>query len=147
MISKSQEDYLKAMYVLKMKNGEIRVTDIAEYLNFSKPSVTKAINNMKEIGLVNNKTYGKIELTEQGMDIAKKVLEAYDISYVFLKEVLGLSEEKAKKEAEKLKLTMEDNTLNHLTKYVHKVLNLSNLDCDYDIAQERCRSCKRRVND
>ena len=147
MISKSQEHYLKAMYVLKMKNGEIRVTDIAEYLNFSKPSVTKAINNMKEIGLVNNKTYGKIELTEQGMDIAKKVLEAYDISYVFLKEVLGLSEEKAKKEAEKLKLTMEDNTLNHLTKYVHKVLNLSNLDCDYDIAQERCRSCKRRVND
>ena len=88
MISKSQEDYLKAMYVLKMKNGEIRVTDIAQYLNISKPSVTKAINNMKEIGLVNNETYGKIELTEQGIDIAKKVLEAYDISYVFLKDVL-----------------------------------------------------------
>ena len=144
MISKSQEDYLKAMYVLKMKNGEIRVTDIAEYLNISKPSVTKAINNMKEIGLVNNETYGKIELTEQGIDIAKKVLEAYDISYVFLKDVLGLEEEKAKKEAEKLKLTMEDNTLNYLAKYVHKVLNLSSLDCDYNIANERCRTCVRR---
>ena len=144
MISKSQEDYLKAMYVLKMKNGEIRVTDIAEHLNISKPSVTKAINNMKEIGLVNNETYGKIELTEQGIDIAKKVLEAYDISYVFLKDVLGLEEEKAKKEAEKLKLTMEDNTLNYLAKYVHKVLNLSSLDCDYNIANERCRTCVRR---
>lgn len=144
MISKSQEDYLKAMYVLKMKNGEIRVTDIAEYLNISKPSVTKAINNMKEIGLVNNETYGKIELTEQGINIAKKVLEAYDISYVFLKDVLGLEEEKAKKEAEKLKLTMEDNTLNYLAKYVHKVLNLSSLDCDYNIANERCRTCVRR---
>lgn len=144
MISKSQEDYLKAMYVLKMKNGEIRVTDIAQYLNISKPSVTKAINNMKEIGLVNNETYGKIELTELGIDIAKKVLEAYDISYVFLKDVLGLEEEKAKKEAEKLKLTMEDNTLNYLAKYVHKVLNLSSLDCDYNIANERCRTCVRR---
>lgn len=144
MISKSQEDYLKAMYVLKMKNGEIRVTDIAQYLNISKPSVTKAINNMKEIGLVNNETYGKIKLTEQGIDIAKKVLEAYDISYVFLKDVLGLEEEKAKKEAEKLKLTMEDNTLNYLAKYVHKVLNLSSLDCDYNIANERCRTCVRR---
>ena len=144
MISKSQEDYLKAMYVLKMKNGEIRVTDIAEYLNISKPSVTKAINNMKEIGLVNNETYGKIELTEQGINIAKKVLEAYDISYIFLKDVLGLEEEKAKKEAEKLKLTMEDNTLNYLAKYVHKVLNLSSLDCDYNIANERCRTCVRR---
>ena len=147
MISKSQEDYLKAMYVLKMKNGEIRVTDIAEYMEISKPSVTKAINNMKEIALVNSKTYGKIELTQKGIDIAKKVLEAYDISYVFLKEVLGLTEEKAKKEAEKLKLTMEDETLNSLAKYVHKVLNLNDLNCNYDIAQERCRSCKRRVNE
>lgn len=147
MISKSQEDYLKAMYVLKMKNGEIRVTDIAEYMEISKPSVTKAINNMKEIALVNSKTYGKIELTQKGIDIAKKVLEAYDISYVFLKEVLGLTEEKAKKEAEKLKLTMEDETLNSLAKYVHKVLNLNDLNCNYDIAQERCRSCKRRIND
>ena len=146
MISKSQEDYLKAMYVLKMKNGEIRVTDIAEYMEISKPSVTKAINNMKEIALVNSKTYGKIELTQKGIDIAKKVLEAYDISYVFLKEVLGLTEEKAKKEAEKLKLTMEDETLNSLAKYVHKVLNLNDLNCNYDIAQERCRSCKRRIN-
>ena len=144
MISKSQEDYLKAMYVLKMKNGEIRVTDIAEHLNITKPSVTKAINNMKENKLVNNKTYGKIELTKKGEDIARKVLEAYDISYVFLKDVLGLSSEKAEGEAEKLKLTMEDDTLNSLAKYVHKVLNLSNLDCDYDIAQERCRTCKRR---
>lgn len=147
MISKSQEDYLKAMYVLKMKNGEIRVTDIAEYMEISKPSVTKAINNMKEIALVNSKTYGKIELTQKGIDIAKKVLEAYDISYVFLKEVLGLTEEKAKKEAEKLKLTMEDETLNSLAKYVHKVLNLNDLNCNYDIAQERCRSCKRRINE
>ena len=147
MISKSQEDYLKVMYVLKMKNGEIRVTDIAEYMEISKPSVTKAINNMKEIALVNSKTYGKIELTQKGIDIAKKVLEAYDISYVFLKEVLGLTEEKAKKEAEKLKLTMEDETLNSLAKYVHKVLNLNDLNCNYDIAQERCRSCKRRINE
>ena len=147
MISKSQEDYLKAMYVLKMKNGEIRVTDIAEYMEISKPSVTKAINNMKEIALVNSKTYGKIELTQKGIDIAKKVLEAYDISYVFLKEVLGLTEEKAKKEAEKLKLTMEDETLNSLAKYVHKVLNLNDLNCNYDIAQDRCRSCKRRINE
>lgn len=147
MISKSQEEYLKTMYVLKIKNGEIRVTDIAESLNISKPSVTKAINNLKGLNLVNNKTYGKIELTDKGEDIAKKVLEAYDISYVFLKDVLGLDEKKARKEAEKLKLTMEDYTLNSLAKYVHKVLNLSELNCNYDIAQERCRTCKRRVND
>ena len=40
---------------------------------------------------------------------------------------------------------MEDNTINNLAKYVHKVLNLSDLNCDYDISKERCRMCQRRT--
>ena len=45
MISKSLEEYLKTMYVLNKQNGKIRVTDIAEKMNCSKPGVTKAINS------------------------------------------------------------------------------------------------------
>ena len=144
MISKSLEEYLKTMYILNIKNQEIRVTDIANEMNISKPSVNKAINNLKEEGLINYETYGKIELTPSGEDLAKKILEAYDIVYVFLKDVVGLQEENARNEAEKIKSTMEDNTINKLAKYVHKVLNLNNLDCDYDIAKERCRTCIRK---
>ena len=145
MVSKSAEEYLKTMYVLQIQNKEIRVTDIANQMNLSKPSVNKAINNLKENGLVHYETYGKIELTDQGTDLAKKILEAYDISYVFFKDVIGLDEDTSKREAEKLKLTMEDNTINNLAKYVHKVLNLSDLNCYYDISKERCRVCKRRT--
>ena len=144
MISKALEEYLKTMYILQVQGKELRVTDIASQMNISKPSVTKAINSLKENGLVDYETYGKIELTENGNDLAKKILEAYDISYVFFKDVLGLDDEASKREAEKLKLTMEDNTINNLAKYVHKVLNLSDLNCDYDISKERCRICKRR---
>ena len=136
MVSKALEEYLKTMYVLQIKNKEIRVTDIAKAMSCSKPSVNKAINNLKENELVNYETYGKIELTSKGIDLAKKILEAYDIVYVFLKDVLGITE--------KIKLNMKDNTINKLAKYVHKVLNLTDLDCGYDIAKERCRSCKRR---
>ena len=143
MISKSLEEYLKTMYILQIKSKEIRVTDVAVQMNCSKPSVNKAINNLKENGLVNYETYGKIELTEKGTDLAKKILEAYDIVYVFLRDVLGLNEEDAQKEAEKIKGAMEDKTINKLAKYVHKVLNLSELNCDYDISKERCRTCKR----
>ena len=145
MISKALEEYLKTMYVIQIQNKEIRVTDIARQMNISKPSVNKAINNLKENGLVYYETYGKIELTEKGTDLAKKILEAYDISYVFFKDVIGLDEDTSKREAEKLKLTMEDNTINNLAKYVHKVLNLSDLNCDYDISKERCRVCKKRT--
>ena len=47
-------------------------------------------------------------------------------------------------EAEKLKSTMGDVTLNKLTKYVHKILGVYSLDCDYDINQEKCRCCNRK---
>ncbi len=143
MISKALEEYIKTMYVLKIKKGEIRVTDVADLMNCSKPSVNKALNNLKSEKLVNYETYGKIELTKQGENLAKKILEAYDILYLFLKDVIELDEEKAHIEAEKIKLTIEDNTLNKLAKYIHKVLNLNDLDCDYDINKERCRTCAR----
>ena len=96
MISKASEEYLKTMYVLQIQNKEIRVTDIANQMNLSKPSVTKAINNLKENGLAKSETYGKIELTDKGTDLAKKILEAYDISYVFFKDVIGLDEDASK---------------------------------------------------
>lgn len=147
MISKSSEEYLKNMYILQKQNGNIRVTDIANKMNCTKPSVNKAINNLKENGLVNYESYGTIELTKEGENLAKKILETYDIVYLFLKEVLNLSDEQSEKEAEKMKSSMTDETINKLAKYTHKVLEISNLDCNYDVNQEKCRSCvKRKAN-
>ncbi|MCI8393102.1 MAG: hypothetical protein HFJ24_08155 [Clostridia bacterium] len=77
--------------------------------------------------------------------MAKKILEAYDIVYLFLKDVLNLDEDIAASEAEKIKLAISDGTINNLAKYVHKVLDLNDLDCDYDVSKEKCRSCKRRT--
>ena len=88
MISKALQEYIKTMYVLKKQNGNIRVTDIADKMNCSKPSVNKALNNLKTTGLVHYETYGTIELTPDGEELAKKLLEAYDIVYLFLKDVV-----------------------------------------------------------
>jgi DtxR family Mn-dependent transcriptional regulator len=145
MVSKALEEYLKNMYVLKKQNGNIRVTDIANKMNCSKPSVNKAIKNLKDAGLVNYELYGTIELTQSGEELAKKILETYDIVYLFLKDVLNLEEKEAESEAESIKLAMNDNTINRLAKFVHKELGLSNLDCNYDINKERCRSCIKRT--
>ncbi len=144
MISKALEEYVKNMYILKKQNGNIRVTDIANKMNCTKPSVNKAINNLKDNGLVNYESYGTIELTKEGENLAKKILEAYDIVYLFLKEVLGLEENEAEQEAEKIKTAISDSTINKLAKYLHKELDLNSLDCDYDINKEKCRCCARR---
>ena len=146
MISKSLEEYLKTMYVLNKQNGRVRVTDIAKKMNCTKASVNKAIHNLKNNGLLNYEAYGTIELTKAGENLAKKTLEAYDIVYLFLKDVLNLQTENAQKEAEKIKSVITDQTTNQLAKYIHKVLDLNNLDCDYDINKEKCRCCIRRTN-
>ena len=146
MISKSLEEYLKTIYILKKQNGKVRVTDIANKMNCTKPSVNKAIKNLKDNNLLNYESYGEIILTKNGEDLAKKILEAYDIVFLFLKDVLNLNEEEAKNEAENIKSSLTDNTINKLAKYVHNELGLNNLNCNYDVNQEKCRSCVRRTS-
>lgn len=94
-ISKSLEEYIKTMYVLQKQKGIIRVTDIAQKMKCTKASVNKAIKQLKEKAYVNYETYGKIEITKDGVKLAKKVLEAYDIVYLFLTELLGIEKKEA----------------------------------------------------
>ena len=103
MISKALEEYLKTMYILKKQTGNIRVTDVANKMNCTKPSVNKALRNLKANNLVSYEAYGTIELTKNGEDVAKKVIEAYDIVYLFLKDVLNLNKQDAEEEAENIK--------------------------------------------
>lgn len=144
MISKSLENYVKTMYVLDKQTRNIRVTDIAQKMNCTKASVNKALKVLKENKLVEYETYGKITLTPEGEKLAKKLLEAYDIVYLFLTQILEMEEETAKAEAEHMKLSLEDYTINQLAKYTHKVLGLYPLNCGYDINNERCIVCPRR---
>ena len=145
MISSSLEEYLKTIYVLKKQGQDIKVTTIANRMNCTKPSVNKAIKNLKANEMLEYEAYGEIRLTNKGEALAKKVLEAYDIVYVFLTEILEIPKEEAKEEAIRLKAVMNDNTLNMLTKYVYKILGVYNLNCNYDINGEKCRCCNRKI--
>ena len=144
-LTKTQEEYLKAIYLLQKEDKGARVTDIANTLNKTKPTVNYAISNLKETGLINYKTYGDVSLTDIGVTYAKKILEAYDIVYLFLNEILKVSPDKAEEEASKIKAAIDDDTLNSLAKYTHKTLGLYSLECGYDINNEKCRSCVRRT--
>ena len=143
MISKSLEEYLKTIYIINKKDTP-RVTEIAEKMNCSKASVNKSLKLLKEEKMVHYEPYGQIELTAEGTKLAKKILEANDIVYLFLKEVLGEEESIAMEEAKDIKMVMKDSSLNKLAKYLHKELGLYSLDCGYDINNEHCIDCKRR---
>ncbi len=141
MISKSAEEYLKNIYLIFMQSGNVRVTDIANKMQCTKPSVNKALHILKDEGLISYEPYSEIVLTEDGKEYAKKIIAAYDIVFLFLREILGIKTDGAKQEADKIKAAMSDDTLNQLARYVHKELNLIDLICAYDLNKEKCRTC------
>ena len=97
--------------------------------------------SLKRIDLLNYEPYGKITLTKAGIEYAKKILEAYDIVYLFLKEVLNVDDDKAENEAEKMKAALSFETINSLAKYLHQMLEIKPKNCCYNLSSSKCRKC------
>jgi len=120
-ISCSSEDYLKAIYFLQEMHNEVRVTDLADKLNISKPSVTRAVNNLKKRKLVEHENYGLLKLTPNGFVFAKSIVIRHIILKKFLCDLLGVDKKIADIEACKLEHSMSNGTINKLKKYLKKV--------------------------
>lgn len=142
-LSNSQEEYLKIIYNLSKTEKEIRVTDIANKLQYTKPSVNFALKSLKDFGLVNYEPYKDITLTKEGKQKAQEVSKRYDIVKMFLTEVLEVEERQAQKEAKAMKHAISKETEEKLERYISKELNLEELECGCDIKKEKCRSCAR----
>jgi Mn-dependent DtxR family transcriptional regulator len=97
--TKSVEDYLEAIYVLSLGGKHARVKDIAKFLAIKLPSVTEAIARLVALDLVKHNPYGDVELTEQGYSIGKATWEKHQLLFKFFKDVLGVSETIAMKDA------------------------------------------------
>ena len=140
-LTNSQEEYIKTIYILSKTEKEIRVTDIAKKLDITKPSVNRAIKNLKDIRLLNYETYGEIQLTEEGEKIAQEILKREDVMKLFLSKILDIEEKQAETEAIAMKHAISRKTEEKLEQFINKVLNLGDLDCDYDETSEKCKNC------
>lgn len=72
----SLENYLEAILMLS-ENGPVRSIDIANKMNFARPSVSIAIKNLKEKDLINVDDKGIITLTNSGLEIAESTYEKH----------------------------------------------------------------------
>lgn len=97
-LGESLEDYLETLLLLE-STGKIRCVDVASKLEVSKPSVNKAMNVLKEKGYVLQESYGDIQLTKEGREIAQSVYHRHETISSFLKNVLGVSEATADEDA------------------------------------------------
>jgi Mn-dependent DtxR family transcriptional regulator len=97
-IHESAENYLETILIIKERKGSVRSIDIANELNFSKPSVSVAMKNLRENGYIYVDDGGCIKLTDTGFEIADKMYERHRIiSEYFV--LLGVDSETAVKDA------------------------------------------------
>lgn len=75
----SQEDYLETILMLQKRLGQVRSIDIANEMNFTKPSVSVAMKNLREKAYITMSENGMISLTESGRKRAENVLERHTI--------------------------------------------------------------------
>lgn len=120
LLSESLEDYLEAILQLERESRVARVSEIADQLNVSRPSVTGALKNLAARGLVSHEPYGHVTLTAEGAGIAEEVLGRHVAIRDFLMGVLHIPQEKAEVTACRLEHVLEPDVLAHFVSYAEE---------------------------
>ena len=76
-LHRSGEDYLEAILILQNKNGSVRSSDVADYMNVTRPSVSRAIGILKSGGFLVMNEDKTIALTDVGKENARQVYERH----------------------------------------------------------------------
>ena len=117
---KSREDYLEAILVLKKKtNDNVRKTDIAESLGFSRTSVSIALKKLVEDGYIFTDGERYVHLTPKGQLLAEKIYERHLVLTLILME-LGVSKDTAANDACNLEHYMSDESFNKIKNFYFK---------------------------
>lgn len=115
----SGEMYLETIYVLGQKQQNVRSIDVAEEMGFSKPSISRGVSILKQQGYLTVDGNGFLELTDSGMDLAKKIYERHTILTEALVR-LGVDPEIAQQDACKMEHIISDETLNAFKRHMGK---------------------------
>ena len=97
-INESVEDYLEAILVLKEKNGMVRSIDVVHHMNYSKPSISRAMSRLRENGYITMDQEGWLGLTDAGREIAERIYERHRLLTEWLT-ALGVDPEVAREDA------------------------------------------------
>ena len=118
-LHESGENYLETILVLSERNGKVRSVDVAAELDFSKPSVSRAIGILKKEGLIEVDEGGWIELTEAGKRRADAVLDRHKVIAGYLEDVLGVDCEIAEEDACRIEHIISEETFEKMKEKVY----------------------------
>ena len=105
----SGEMYLETILILSKQKESVRSIDVVEYMNFSKPSVSRAVSHLKADGFLTVDKNGFLLLTPAGREVAEKIYERHRMLTDFLMK-LGVGEDAASADACKIEHDISDET-------------------------------------
>ena len=109
-LQESTENYLKTILLLQRKQGYVRATDIAESMQYTKASISRAVKLLKEKGYLYQDAHKMIFLTTKGEEKAVQIYERHQFFVVFLTEVLQLDPQIAEQDACSMEHVVSDST-------------------------------------
>ena len=113
----SVEDYLETILVLSKQLPVVRSIDIANELEYSKPSVSVAMKNLRGKGYITVSSEGYIVLTEEGKKLASDTYERHTLISQWLVE-LGVSPETASADACRIEHDLSQESFDALKRYI-----------------------------
>lgn len=116
-IHESGEMYLETILILQKQNDAVRSIDVAKKLDFSKPSVSRAISILKDAGYITVEHGGVIEFTASGKALAEKTYERHVILTKYLKSI-GVSDKTAETDACRIEHIISKETFDKIKKNV-----------------------------
>lgn len=119
-MNESGENYLETILMLKEKKGVVRSIDIARELNFSKPSVSRAMSILREKKYIVMEQSGEIILTESGREKAEEIYRRHCLLTVFLKEVAGVPEQKAEENACRMEHILDQEVVDGISRFMEE---------------------------
>lgn len=114
----SGENYLEEILILTKRNGSVRSIDIANELEYTKASVSRAMSNLKRENYIIMEADGRIILTKEGLKKASAVYEKHCMLTRFINEVLGVDPEIAEKDACRIEHVISPETFAGIKKLV-----------------------------
>ncbi len=116
-IQESAENYLETILVLHKRKGAVRSIDIANEMNFSKPSVSVAMKNLRQGGYIKVDDDGSIILLDKGQEIAEKIYERHTLISEWLT-AMGVDPEVAAEDACRIEHVISAETFDALKRHV-----------------------------
>jgi len=102
MVSKTKENYIKALFYLHQKSEDISLSHLGEELQVSKPTANDMIKKLQSEGMVISEKYKPIRITEKGKKEAAKIIRKHRLSEIFLLQIMNFGWEEVHEIAEEL---------------------------------------------